>query len=147
MLQLASDKDPYVPRRRSRAGRAAGRCPSRGGGRGSSCRPCTGSGPSPRSARSPCGTAGTSGRRRHRKTQRGTSSRTSWGGNQQRLGFGASTRRLLPQAPATVPSPTAFGASPSLGSNLSSFTSYSCDLHCLESHSFNTEMETLLSQL
>lgn len=143
MPQLAGDKHPYVPRRRSRADRAARRCPSRGGGRGSSCRLCTGSGPSPRSARSPCGTAGTSGRRRHRKTQRGTSSHTSWGGKQC-PGFGASTGHLLPQAPPTVTSST---VSPGLGSNLSSFTLYSCDLQCLESPNSNTETGTLSSQL
>lgn len=77
-----NDKHPYVPQRRTRADRAARRCPSRGGGRGSSCRPCTGWVPSRRSARSPCGTAGTSGHRCHQRTQRGMSSHTSWRGNQ-----------------------------------------------------------------
>lgn len=147
MLQLSSDKHPHVPRRRTRADTAPRRCPSRGGGRGSSCRLCTGSVSSRRSAHSPCGTAGTSGRCCRRKTQRGTSSRTSWGRNREHLGFGASSGHLPLPAPVTVPVPTAFGASPSLGSNLSSFTSYSCNLQCLESHSSHMDIGTVLSQL
>lgn len=146
MLQLASDKHPYVPRRRSRAGRAEHRCPSRGGGRGSSCRPCTGWVPSRRSARSPCGTAGTSGRRCHQKTQRGTSSRTSWGGNRRRWALVpalvTSRLRHLPLSPL----PKRLGCpQPWQQSELVYFL-FLC-LECLESHSSNTDMGNLLSQL